>query len=358
MSNSSEAPWSTNPFAPQIPYSLYFAEKANFAGVLIGAIFYGIVIVLFFQCMGALFNPTHRNGEGVRWGLVAYTAVMFSFVTIFTAMNLDIQSISYIDNREFPGNDELPPGPLGYETLIYSKAISVVPNLMFLMNNWLADGLLLYRCYVLYANYWVIVFPCLVYLASVAMGIILIYQTSQPDSSIWNSVAINFGLPYFSISLSLNILLTLMIVGRLILHSRNIRKAMGVPAGATGLYKAVITMLIESSALYAASSILFVAPWGAKSHVADIFLPILAETQVIAPLLIIRRVADQSALTSNTVVSGNTRPFSFRSGGKSMGGSGTLPGGYPMSSMEYGKTSGEQFGVGVETTIDLHHDKV
>jgi hypothetical protein len=92
--------------------------------------------------MGALFNPTNRNGEGVRWGLVAYTAIMFSFVTIFTAMNLDIQSISYIDNREFPGNDELPPGPLGYETLIYSKAISVVPNLMFLMNNWLADGLL------------------------------------------------------------------------------------------------------------------------------------------------------------------------------------------------------------------------
>ena len=57
-------------------------------------------------------------------------------------MNLDIQSVSYIDNREFPGNDALPPGPLGYQYLIYSKAISIVPNLMFLLNNWLADGLL------------------------------------------------------------------------------------------------------------------------------------------------------------------------------------------------------------------------
>jgi hypothetical protein len=35
-------PWSNNPNAPQIPYSLYFAEKANFAGLLIGAIFYGM----------------------------------------------------------------------------------------------------------------------------------------------------------------------------------------------------------------------------------------------------------------------------------------------------------------------------
>ena len=112
------------------------------------------------------------------------------------------------------------------------------------------------------------------------MGITLIYQTSQPDSSIWNSVAINFGLPYFSISLSLNILLTLLMVSRLIMYGRNVRRAMGGPAGTGGLRKAIITVLIESSALYAVNSLLFVGPWGAKSHVADTFLPILAETQV------------------------------------------------------------------------------
>ena len=116
------------------------------------------------------------------------------------------------------------------------------------------------------------------------MGIMLIYQTSQPNSSIWNSVAINFGLPYFSISISLNILLTLLIVARLLLHSRQIRTAMGAPSGLTGLYKAIITMLVESSALYAVNSLLFVGPWGAGNHAADIFLPILAETQVCASL--------------------------------------------------------------------------
>ena len=112
------------------------------------------------------------------------------------------------------------------------------------------------------------------------MGIVFIYQTSQPNSSIWNSVAINFGLPYFSISVALNILLTLMIVTRLVLHSRNVRSAVGASPGVSGLYKAVVTMLIESSALYAVNSLLFIGPWGAKSQAADIFLPILAETQV------------------------------------------------------------------------------
>ena len=106
------------------------------------------------------------------------------------------------------------------------------------------------------------------------MGTILVYQTSRPDSKIWTSLAVKFGLGYFSISLSLNILLMLMIVTRLILHTRNI---MGAPAR---VYRAIITMLIESSALYAVNSLLFVGPWGAGNHAADIFLPILAQTQV------------------------------------------------------------------------------
>ena len=111
------------------------------------------------------------------------------------------------------------------------------------------------------------------------VGIWFIYQTSLP-SSILNSLGSKTGIPYFSISISLNILLTLLIVIRLILHSRNIRNAMGAQAGAGGVYKAIVTMLVESSTLYAVSSILFIGPWGANSWVADFFLPILAQCQV------------------------------------------------------------------------------
>ena len=99
--------------------------------------------MLFFNCMGALINPVNRRGQGIKWGLVSYTVVMFVFVTIYTTMNLNIQSISYIDNREFPGIEGvLPPGPFGYQWFIYSKALCVISNAMFLLNNWLADGLL------------------------------------------------------------------------------------------------------------------------------------------------------------------------------------------------------------------------
>ena len=112
------------------------------------------------------------------------------------------------------------------------------------------------------------------------MGILFVYQTSQPDGSIWEAVAINFGLPYFSISISFNILLTLMIVIRLVLHGRNIHAATGSPAGIGGLYMTIATMFIESCALYGVTSLLFIGPWAVGNHAADTFLPVLAETQV------------------------------------------------------------------------------
>ena len=81
------------------------------------------------------------------------------------------------------------------------------------------------------------------------MGIMLVYQTAELTGGVW------FGLPYFSISLSLNVLLTLMIVVRLILHTRSIRTSTG-KGGINGLYMVIVTMLIESSALYGVSSLL------------------------------------------------------------------------------------------------------
>ena len=152
----------------------------------------------------------------------------------------------------------------------------------------------LYRCYVIYStNLWVIAFPCLMYFSSLgmhvssleisvmanvlnaAMGILLTYQYADQTPGLWA------GLPYFSLSLSLNVLLTLMIIIRLILHARNTRTALGM-TGIGEFCKAIIAMLVESSAIYAVSSLLVIGPWGAGNYTANAFFLIIAQTQVSA----------------------------------------------------------------------------
>ena len=103
----------------------------------------GMVVVLFFNCIAALFNPIHRRGEGIKWALVAFTVTMFSLETVVTLISLNNLSAAYIDNREFPGNERAPsPGPLGYQVDHYFGVTAVVPNFGAVLNNWLADGLL------------------------------------------------------------------------------------------------------------------------------------------------------------------------------------------------------------------------
>ena len=58
-------------------------------------------------------------------------------------MGLNLQPIAYVNNRNFPGAQAVPfTGPIGYKELIYTSAISIVPNATFQLNQWLADGLL------------------------------------------------------------------------------------------------------------------------------------------------------------------------------------------------------------------------
>ena len=112
------------------------------------------------------------------------------------------------------------------------------------------------------------------------MGIVLTYYQASPSAALnWDIIVQELALPYYAITLSLNVLLTLMIATRLIRHSRNVRKAVGPTAGG-GLYNTVVTMLVESCALYAVNSLLVIGPIGANSGVSGIFTPMLAYIQV------------------------------------------------------------------------------
>jgi len=141
MSDSQGQSWSSNFNAPKIPYDVYLREKAWFGGNLVSAVLYGTCkrspssrppipahyFALLVYCRDArravLFNPIYRRGEGIKWGLVSFTAIMFSLVTVHLATNLQQLSISYIDNRDFAGpvyGVEIR-GPYGYQAASVRK---------------------------------------------------------------------------------------------------------------------------------------------------------------------------------------------------------------------------------------------
>jgi hypothetical protein len=91
--------------------------------------------------MAALLDPVNRRKGGVRWGLASHVTTMFLVTTIYTAILIDRQSASYIENREFSGDLDNS-GPFNYEFLLTDDAVSFLSGVMFFVNTLLVDGLL------------------------------------------------------------------------------------------------------------------------------------------------------------------------------------------------------------------------
>jgi len=112
------------------------------------------------------------------------------------------------------------------------------------------------------------------------MGIMYLYQVSVPSANLFTSEAIDFGLPYFALSTTLNTLLTILISSRLVVHQRRMSKSLSLQSRNTISYMPIVAMLVESSALYAVFSLLFIGTYASGSGAAVVFLPILSQAQV------------------------------------------------------------------------------
>ena len=119
-------------------------------------------------------------------------------------------------------------------------------------------------------------------LADIALSIAFVFRSSRPAvGGLWFLIPyINYEIPYFSISFALNILLTLMIVVRLFLLHRRIRNAINAPVRVHGLYRVIVTSLIESCALYSVTLLLFIGLWAARSPIWAIVSSVIPLIQV------------------------------------------------------------------------------
>ena len=92
--------------------------------------------------MNALLGPKSCMRKGKKWGLVVHTVALFLVTTTSVALSLYTLAVSYINDREFPGGDGIPPGPFGYPDLPKFTVINAVAFAAIQVNQWLVDGLL------------------------------------------------------------------------------------------------------------------------------------------------------------------------------------------------------------------------
>ncbi|KAI0663838.1 hypothetical protein C8Q70DRAFT_953067 [Cubamyces menziesii] len=301
-----------NPYAPpgESADDLW-QERSNFAGTVLGSVAYGIQAAIFAKCLYHLTPwPKSRARKGDKnrsrsWFMLVYVVVLFAISTVEIGCNVKLNELMFIDNRAFPG------GPVAWYAANFNVPVSTAANAAYITGNFLADALLLWRAYMLWDSFLVISFPFIVFLGSTAMSIMTLFQSSRPNANLWTKVTIQFSLPYWSISIALNTLLTLLLVSRLLYMSYNARKALSDDHGKP--YISVAAMLLESAAPYAIVGLIYIITYARNSQVQNLVLPILSQVMCISPEVIILRVAMGSATESTSRESGRSTTLKFRS---------------------------------------------
>lgn len=275
----------------------------------------GVQLVLYCMCTLALWrrNPRTRS----TYLLLGYIFILNAMNAIWTGTSAYGLQLTFIDNRNYPG------GPLGFLGVEFSISANVLSLASLIAGNLLADGLLVCVANTLLVfqilinpNHMCPAMALLCYLDRVVGGpgnrsdgrtmsnvnsipwyaVNLTAQTSPltivlptvmscffamqtvSPAGFFSQSTVNFGLTYFAISLSLNILLTIMIIVRMWAQKVKSRAIFGEEYGQH--YTSVSTMFVESAALYCLFSILLLITYAMNHPINQIWLGISPAVQV------------------------------------------------------------------------------
>ncbi|KAJ7686291.1 hypothetical protein B0H17DRAFT_718347 [Mycena rosella] len=172
-----------------------------------------------------------------------------------------------------------------------------VEMLLVIANNAIADGLLIYRCYVIWAgsHQKVVILPVVLALASAASG----YVAAHREFGARNSTLItpSDSRIFYGLVVATNLSLTLLTVGR-ILHTRRDLKSIG-KTKFVARYNTAIKMLLESAVLYLVFSCatIFVRSLD-EFDAANVFYGLNAPLMNIIPTLLVVRISLAAKRTS------------------------------------------------------------
>ncbi|KAJ6511194.1 hypothetical protein C8R45DRAFT_402594 [Mycena sanguinolenta] len=237
----------------------------------------GIYCVIFFLALYAMVfrRQTHKL-------LFVVVILMYIFATIQTGVHWTIIRNAFVTHGTSPD-----------DTVNYlgqpSFTLIVLPATLLVANTFLADCVLIFRCYAVWNHDWrVIVLPVLSTIGGTVLGILTVVQTGDFIKYGGDSNAfVDYARPYFSMCLITTLLATVLIVFRIVWLTRD------QSGTAFSGYRVIIEMVVESALLYSITLIIYIVLlFGPDTSNNDGYAQaVLIQMTGIAPTLIVARVS-------------------------------------------------------------------
>lgn len=258
-------------------------ERSLYYGVLMKCLLYGLQMYMFFHSV-YLYTLCTPELKRARWLYIVCGAALLALLAIVTFTNAVFMQFMWIDFRNGPG------GPLGYvgvNSAIWWQTLGTAASQLA---DFIGDALLGYRCWVIWgANPYIMILPGLLYCATLSMAVCTTIQSAAPGTTFFKGKVVNFGVPWASLAVAYNVVVTALIVGKLLYTRRQIKGVL--PAESLRTYTGVAAILIESAMPFSIMGIIFAVIYSNQNlQYSPAFLFIWGSFGALAPQFIIFRV--------------------------------------------------------------------
>jgi hypothetical protein len=112
----------------------------------------------------------------------------------------------------------------------------------------------------------------------IGTSIALLVETRMPSQGVFGPLTLDFAICWYIFSISINVIATIAIVGRLLWKRRAINAVLGEKQSQS--YTGPVAMLIESAAMYSIVGIIFIGCYFRQNPAGYVILPLLGTLEV------------------------------------------------------------------------------
>ncbi|KAF9460683.1 hypothetical protein BDZ94DRAFT_891099 [Collybia nuda] len=252
----------------------------------------GIYLISFFHCIHGLLwlNGRLKSRNNLNYLMLFAAIWLFTFSTLDLIFGFQLNISAFFIAKD---------GPTAYFTET-SNWVNVMKLITFIAQTFMADSILLYRCWIIYNRRWkVVIIPILMWLAETVCGAIAVsIETTLGNSSILTRTLAPFIISMLTLTLSTNILVTSLMVFRIRLIQININQLMmdGARAPTSPTIRNVLLILIESGAVYTAAILMLLCTYIIAHNASYLISDCLVQIIGIVFNLILIRVARGTAI--------------------------------------------------------------
>ncbi|KAG2142358.1 hypothetical protein DEU56DRAFT_793714 [Suillus clintonianus] len=251
-------------------------DAACLLAVALEGIVYGFSVLMF---MGTIWSLTYKQRvRGINRPMLAVAILLLVFSTAHIIANIIRAEDGLVKyGVTFPG------GPAAWFADPSQKTLAVL-HAFYVLQTLLADGVVIYRCYVVWRSLWIIILPSLLWCSVAVTGSCVIYSYLQVSSTSGDFFAAVLGGPthwvtaFFASTMATNGLSSGLLAYRIWMIERNV----SATRTTKGNIMPIVRVLLDAAVLYTVvlfiALICFLLSNNGEEPAVDLITPIISIT--------------------------------------------------------------------------------